>query len=110
LRAASQSKTDEWTDRALKGDLIGESRLEIAGLGGSFRLGKVAGPIGGADIGMEELANGLGGTMGAVAGGEGLLMVSPFVDDGCSSLQEHSDGTLVEVPGADADSGVVSPE
>lgn len=84
--------------------------METAGLGGSFRLGNVAGPIGGADIGIDELANGLGGTMGAVAGGEGLPMVSPSVDAGCSSLQEHSDGTLVEVSGREADSGVVSPE
>lgn len=109
MRAASQSKT-EWTDRALNGDLIGESTLETAGLGGSFRLGKVAGPIGGADIGIDELTKGLGGTMGAVAGG--LLIVSPTGDEASSSsLQEHSEGTLVELSGMEAaDSGVVSPE
>jgi hypothetical protein len=70
LRAASQSKT-EWTERALKGEraLIGESKLDTAGLGGSFKLGKVAGPVGGADIGGAEVVNGLGGIIGAVAGG-----------------------------------------
>lgn len=82
----------------------------MAGLGGSLRLGKVAGPVGGADIGIDELTKGLGGTMGAVAGGEGFLVVSLSTDSECSSLQEHSEGTLVAVSGTDTDSGVVSPE
>lgn len=109
LRAASQSKT-EWTDRALNGDLAGLSRLEMAGLGGSLRLGKVAGPVGGADMGIDVLAKGLGGIIGAVAGGEGFLVVSPSDESECSSLHEHSEGTLVAVSGTDTDSGVVSPE
>lgn len=49
--------------------LMGESRLETAGLGGSLRLGKVAGPVGGADMGGADDVNGLGGITGAVAGG-----------------------------------------
>lgn len=53
LRAASQSKTDVRPERALHGDsaLMGESRLERAGLAGSIWLGKVVGPVGGADMG-----------------------------------------------------------
>ena len=47
----------------------------MEGLGGTFRLGKVAGPVGGADIGIAEGIYGLGGTRGAVAGGGSL---SPF--------------------------------
>ena len=52
MRAASQSNT-EWTGLALKGDravlaLNGESILETLGLGGTLRLGKQAGPVGGA--------------------------------------------------------------
>jgi hypothetical protein len=71
FRAASQSKT-ECTDLALKGDLavlalLGESKLDNAGEGGILRLGKEFAPVGGADIG--SWANGLGGTIGAVAGG-----------------------------------------
>ncbi len=59
FKAASQSKT-ECTDRALKGDrtvlaLRGESKLEMAGLGGSLRLGNEAAPVGGADIGPDEV-------------------------------------------------------
>lgn len=55
LRAASQSNT-EWTGLALKGErgvdtLKGESMLATLGLGGSLRLGKEAGPVGGADMG-----------------------------------------------------------
>jgi hypothetical protein len=84
--------------------------LEMAGLGGSLRLGKVAGPVGGADMGIDELTNGLGGTMGAVAGGEGFLAVSRSTESECSSLHEQSEGMLVAVSGIDADSGVVSPE
>lgn len=57
LRAASQSKTGR-TERALKGDLMalalrGESKLDMAGLGGSLRLGNEAAPMGGADIGIN---------------------------------------------------------
>lgn len=116
LRAASQSKT-EWTERALKGEraveaLSGESMLDTAGLGGNLRLGKVAGPVGGADMGTEVGWKGLGGTMGAVAGGEALLapvMLPDEVGGECSHLQEHSDCSLLAVPGAES-SGVVSPE
>jgi hypothetical protein len=54
LRAASQSN-GERTDLALKGEravaLSGESRLDTAGDTGTWRLGKVVAPIGGADIG-----------------------------------------------------------
>lgn len=112
LRAASQSNA-EWTERALKGDLtaealMGESRFETAGLGGSFRLGKVAAPVGGADMGTGTL-KGLGGTMGAVAGGEGLLLLMLEADDEeCSLLQEQSVCSLAAVPGRE--SGVVWPE
>ena len=61
-------------------------------------------------MGIDVLAKGLGGTIGAVAGGEGFLVVSPSDESECSSLHEHSDGTLVAVSGTDTDSGVVSPE
>lgn len=47
FRAASQSK-GLLTLRALKGDRTG---LSTAGLGGTRRLGKVVGPVGGADRG-----------------------------------------------------------
>lgn len=118
LRAASQSKT-EWTGRALKGDravvaLKGESRLETLGLGGSFKLGKVARPVGGADMGGVEQVKGLGGTMGAVAGGEGpsealeLTLEADDDDDRRSRLVEMSVSSLVAVSGRE--SGVVSPE
>jgi hypothetical protein len=116
LRAASQSKT-EWTERALKGEraLMGESKLDTAGLGGSFKLGKVAGPVGGADIGGAEVVNGLGGIIGAVAGGGAAFSTISFAGlDECSPSQEHSsdcsdgDFSLVAVAGADViESGVV---
>ena len=112
LRAASQSKT-EWTDRALNGDLavlgvIGESRLEIDGLGGNLRLGKLAAP-GGADMGTDAV-KGLGGTMGAVAGGESLMLGLDIevVGEERSDLNEQSDCSLAAVSGRE--SGVVSPE
>lgn len=59
LRAASQSKTELGTGRALKGDraveaVNGESKLETVGLGGILRLGKEAAPVGGADMGAED--------------------------------------------------------
>ena len=50
LRAASQSN-GERTERALKGDRIGESRFPAAGDGGTFRLEKVVGPVAGAESG-----------------------------------------------------------
>jgi hypothetical protein len=83
----------------------------MAGLAGNLRLGKVAGPVGGADMGIAEVVKGLGGTIGAVAGGEDFLTPVSVGDEAeCSSLQEYSDGTLIAVSGSDADSGVVSPE
>lgn len=78
----------------------------MAGLGGSLRLGKEAAPVGGADMGPEEVY-GLGGTTGADVGGDGLLLdvevgeVSPAFDD-------TSDFSLGAAP--EAESGVVSPE
>lgn len=112
LSAVSQSKT-EWTERALKGEHMGESRLDTAGLGGSFKLGKVAGPVGGADIGCAELVNGLGGTMGAVAGGVVALTLVVLVSfsEGAEvtevteetlSLHEPSDRSLFAVAGGEA--------
>lgn len=117
LRAASQSNT-EWTGLALKGDravlaLNGESILEMLGLGGTFRLGKQAGPVGGADIGVEQV-KGLGGTIEAVAGGVGranLFEVVLEAEDGgvpSSLLLEVSVSSLVAVSGNE--SGVVCPE
>jgi hypothetical protein len=124
LRAASQSKTeDELMDRALNGDraLRGDSRCEIAGLGGSRRLGKVAGPVGGADSGpraaaVAEAEYGLGGTHAAVAGGERLLLAIVFtevvLDEGegpsTAALEDASDLSLLAVLGTE--SGVISPE
>jgi hypothetical protein len=51
FRAASQSNLV--FDRALYGDraLMGESVLETAGEGGSFKLGKHCAPVAGADMG-----------------------------------------------------------
>lgn len=54
FKAASQSKGDTTVDLALKGDRMGELTwlaLESAGDAGIFRLGKVVGPMAGADIG-----------------------------------------------------------
>lgn len=116
LRAASQSNT-EWTGRALKGDravvaLRGESIWETAGLGGSLRLGKPAAPVGGADMGAE-VGKGLGGTTGAVAGGDMLketfeLVLVVEVGEELSHLHEQSDCLLLAVSGRE--SGVVWPE
>lgn len=116
LRAASQSNT-EWTGLALKGDrtvlaLIGESMLDTLGLGGTLRLGKQAGPVGGADMGVGQ-TKGLGGIIGAVAGGVGraeALEVMLEAEDGGvpSRLQEASVSSLVAVSGSE--SGVVRPE
>jgi hypothetical protein len=107
LRAASQSK-GLWTQRALNGDLgmLGESRFDKAGLGGSFMLGKEVAPVGGADMGAE-VGKGLGGTKGAVAGGVDLLGLE--VGGERSHLQEHSEWSLLAaVPGRE--SGVEAPE
>jgi hypothetical protein len=95
--AASQSKT-ECRERALNGDMAvlgvkGESRQEMAGLGGSLRLGKLAGPVRGADMGAE-VGKGLGGTNGAVAGGE-FLLAGADVGDGRALLHEQSEGSLL---------------
>jgi hypothetical protein len=110
-------------DRALNGEraLCGESRCEIAGLGGSRKLGKVAGPVGGAERGpraaaVAEAEYGLGGTQAAVAGGERLLLSVLFTEvvldagDGPSTaaLEEASDFSLLAVLGTE--SGVISPE
>lgn len=104
LSAASQSKC-ECTDRALNGDravlaVAGESLLESAGETGILRLGKMFGPVTGADRGSA--ANGLGGIAGAVAGGGGISRWS------CSHLHEQSVCSLVAVEGTD--SGVLSPD
>ena len=80
--------------------------MAMEGLGGTFRLGNVAGPVGGADIGAAEEANGVGGTMGAVAGGN-LSSFSLVAGEDCSALLEQSDRSLLAVFGADDDSGVV---
>ena len=83
--------------------------LEIAGLGGTLRLGKLA-ALGGADMGTETV-KGLGDTMGAVAGGETPLVLTlevEVVGDERSDLQEHSDCSLLAESGSE--SGVVSPE
>jgi hypothetical protein len=86
--------------------MLGESRLDKAGLGGSFMLGKDVAPVGGADIGAD-VGKGLGGTKGAVAGGEDLLGFE--VGGERSHLQEHSEWSLLAaVPGME--SGVDSPE
>ena len=108
FKAASQSNTER-VERALKGDLAlsGESRFEIAGLGGSLMLGKVIGPVRGADMGTISL-KGLGGMIGAVAGGAARLLPQLDVGDDCSLFEEHSDRSLVAVAGAE--SGVVSPD
>lgn len=84
--------------------------LQTEGLGGTFRLGNVAGPVGGADKGAAEGLKGVGGTMGAVAGGGVLSSFSLVGGEECSCLQEQSDCSLVAVPGAEDDSGVVSPD
>lgn len=118
FRAASQSNTDECTGLALKGDravlaLIGESMFDRLGLGGTLRLGKQAAPVGGADMGAAQV-KGLGGTMGAVAGGvgrpEALEVMLEADDDGgvASRLQAVSLSSLVTVSGRE--SGVVRPE
>lgn len=54
--------------------------MEMAGLGGSFRLGNEIGPVGGADIGAD-VGKGLGGTAGAVVGGDGLLLMVDVGED-----------------------------
>jgi hypothetical protein len=107
FNAASQSNT-EWTDLALKGErrvlaLSGESMLEMAGLGGSFRLGNEAAP-GGADIGAD-VGNGLGGTTGAVVGGDALLLTVEVGED-CPVLDDRSapsdSGLLFAEPGLES--------
>jgi hypothetical protein len=118
LRAASQSKTDEWTGLALNGDrtvlaLIGESIFDTLGLGGTFRLGKHAAPVGGADMGAVHV-KGLGGAMGAVAGGLGrpdaLDVILEADDEGgeASRFREVLVSSLVAESGRE--SGVVKPE
>lgn len=88
--------------------------METLGLGGSLRLGKVTGPVGGADMGGAEQVNGLGGTMGAVAGGTGPseslepMLEIDDADDERSRLHDMSVSSLVAVSGRE--SGVVSPE
>lgn len=85
----------------------GESRQEMAGLGGNFRLGKLAGPESGADIGAE-VGKGLGGTNGAVAGVMGFLE-SRDLGEGRPDLQEQSESSLLaELSGRE--SGVTSPD
>ena len=82
----------------------------MAGLGGSLRLGKVTGPIGGAESGPFADVKGLGGVRLAVAGLVILtlpVLVVLEVGDGRSAL-EASDCSLLAVLGMD--SGVISPE
>lgn len=88
--------------------VIGESRCETDGLGGNLRLGKVAMP-GGADMGTDAV-KGLGGTIGAVAGGESLMLALDIevVGEERSDLYEQSDCSLASISGRE--SGVVSPE
>lgn len=110
LRAASQSNT-EWMDRALNGEpmsleLKGESRLEMAGLGGTFKLGKQFAPVGGADMGSGAV-NGVGGTAVADAGDEGLLLAALEAGDGRPSVEHVSDLSLAADVGAE--SGEISP-
>lgn len=118
LRAASQSNTDEWTGLALKGDrtvlaLIGESIFDTLGLGGTLRLGKQAAPAGGADMGVAQV-KGLGGAMGAVAGGVGrpdaLEVMLEADDEGgdASRFKDLSVSSLAAESGRE--SGVVKPE
>lgn len=82
----------------------------IEGLGGTLRLGKVSGPVGGADMGMASVRNGygLGGASGAVDGGQAFSSLSLGVVVGdassTSTLHEQSDRSLLQ------DSGVVWPE
>lgn len=61
----------------------------MAGLGGSLRLGNEALPVGGADIGAE-VGNGLGGTIGAVPGGDGLLLLAVEGGDDSSTLGKRA--------------------
>lgn len=65
--------------------LNGESMLDMAGLGGSLRLGNDAALVGGADMGAE-VGKGLGGTAGAVKGGGVDLLLAVEVGDGASLL------------------------
>jgi hypothetical protein len=98
-------------ERALKGEpisleLIGESRLEMAGLGGTFKLGKQFAPVAGADMGSGAV-NGVGGIIAdADAGDEGLLLAALEAGDGRSS-NELSDLSLAADVGAE--SGEISP-
>lgn len=85
-------------------ELMGESRLEMAGLGGTFRLGKQFAPVAGADMGSGAV-NGVGGT--ADAGEGGLLLAALEAGDGRSSTEERSDLSLAADVGAD--SGEISP-
>lgn len=62
---------------ALKGTALrGESRLDMAGLGGSMKLGNEVGPVGGADMGA--LVKGLGGTREAEAKARALSTAEAF--------------------------------
>lgn len=70
--------------------LNGESMLDMAGLGGSLRLGNDAALVGGADMGAE-VGKGLGGTAGAVkGGGVDLLLAVEVLGDGASLLGKRS--------------------
>jgi hypothetical protein len=93
--------------------LIGESIFDTLGLGGTLRLGKQAGPVGGADMGVAQV-KGLGGTIGAVAGGVGRpdafeVMLEADDEGGeASRFNEVLVSSLVAESGRD--SGVVKPE
>lgn len=90
LSADSQSKT-EWTERALNGDGAGDLRSTTEGLGGTLKLGKVAGPKGGADMGATAGLKGVGGAIGAVAGGSGFSSFSLVAGEDWAALQEQSE-------------------
>lgn len=115
LRAASQSKTGR-TEWALKGDLTvqalrGGSRLEMAGLGGSLRLGNEAAPMGGADMGTRGV-HGVGETTAeAAVEGFSLPAVAEMSEgdegseESSSALDEASDSAAAD----EADVGVSRP-
>jgi hypothetical protein len=89
LRAASQSN-GERTDLALNGDLavalMGDSRVDMAGDGGTCKLGNEVAPVGGAD-------------MGSVGYGLGVAVVG---DLWFPHLHEQSVRSLLAVDGMDS--------
>ena len=88
FNAASQSN-GERTERALKGDWMGESTFPAAGEGGILMLANVVAPVAGADSGW--LAGGDAGALAALAVGDLWMW---------SQSHEHSLASLVAVDGA----------